>query len=404
MSVVSDQAGVVGDWLARGRRVARAVLVAVDDSAPLPAGAAMFVTAEGEIEGSISGGCVESAVVHEATEVLDGAPPAVHSYGISDALAGTAGLTCGGTVHVFVHALDEDDAAAVAAVANAVRAGRPASLATVLDGPRAGATAALIPGGDARDDPAIAAPPAFREEAAALAATPARRADVVARGVLRGVPPLLARAVARDAAGLLDQGVTTIRCYGADGATLGADLRVFIRSFAPPPRLLIFGAIDFSAALAPLARELGYAVTISDPRRQFVTAPRFARAASVHVGWPDEAFAAGRDRFGPRDAILVFSHDPRLDVPALQRALATEAGYVGALGSRRTTVERNERLAAAGVTPVQLARLHAPCGLDIGGRTPEETAISILAEIVAVRAGRSSAPLRETAGSIQTRP
>ncbi len=135
MSIVSDQAGVVAEWLASGRRVARAVLVAVDESAPLAVGAAMFVREDGAIEGSVSGGCVESALVHEATAVLAGAPPAVHTYGISDALAGTAGLTCGGTVHVFVHALDDADAAAVAAVARAVRRGHPASLATVLDGP-----------------------------------------------------------------------------------------------------------------------------------------------------------------------------------------------------------------------------------------------------------------------------
>jgi xanthine dehydrogenase accessory factor len=349
------------------------VLVAVADSAPLPVGAAMYVDADGAIEGSISGGCVESAVVHEAMAVLAGGPPAVHTYGISDELAGTAGLTCGGTVHVFVHALSPDDAGAVADVYAAVEAGAPAALATVLDGDAAGATIAVLPGDDA---------------------------PAPARGERAG-PRLLWHAVERDAAGLLDQGVTTIRSYGADGATLGAELRVFVRSFASPPQLLIFGAIDFSAALAPLAKELGYAVTISDPRERFVTAPRFARAATVHVGWPDAALA-GR-RFGPRDAILVFSHDPRLDVPALIGALATDAGYIGALGSRRTTAERNERLRAAGVSDEQIARIHAPCGLDIGGRTPEETAISILAEIVAVRAGRPSAPLRETAGPIQPR-
>jgi len=372
VSLVSDQAGVVAGWLAEGRRVARAVLVAVEDSAPLPVGAAMFVAADGAIEGSISGGCVEAALAQEAAAVLAGGPPAIHTYGVSDELAGTAGLTCGGTLHVFVHALDAADAAAVVAAAEAVRAGRAAALATLLDGPRAGATTAVIP-----DAP-----------------QPPLQAD-------GGIPRLLAHGVARDAAGLLDQGVTTIRSYGSDGATLGADLRVFVRSFAPPPQLLIFGAIDFSAALAPLARELGYAVTISDPRERFVSAPRFARAATVHVGWPEAAFA-GRS-FGPRDAILVLSHDARLDVPALQRALATDAGYVGALGSRRTTAERDERLRAAGVTEAELARLHAPCGLDIGGRTPEETAISILAEIVAVRAGRPAAPLRETAGAIQPR-
>ncbi|ADB52285.1 XdhC family protein [Conexibacter woesei] len=379
MSVVSDQAGVVGAWLREGRRVARAVLVAVDDSAPLPAGASMFVADDGAIEGSITGGCVESAVAHEAQAVLAGGPPRVHRYGISDELAGTAGLTCGGTVYVFVHALgtagaggagagDAGGAEAVAAALAAVRSGRPAALATLLDGPQAGTVMAIVDG------------------------------DVV--GSL-GAARLLDHSVARDAAGLLDQGVTAIRSYGADGATLGVELRVHVRSFASPPQMLIFGAIDFSAALAPLAKELGYSVTISDPRMAFVSAPRFSRAAAVHVGWPGDAFA-GRV-LGPRDAVLVFTHDPRLDVPALRGALATGAGYVGALGSRRTTAERNERLTAAGVPGDQIARIHAPCGLDIGGRTPDETAVSILAEIVASRAGRTAAPLRSVSGPIQPR-
>lgn len=354
------------------------MLVAVADSAPLPVGAAMYVAADGAIEGSITGGCVESAVVHEAMEVLAGAPPAVHTYGISDELAGTAGLTCGGTVHVFVHALSAEDAAAVGDAYAAVRSGASAALATVLDGDAAGATIAVIP--DARE------------------VAGARDQQLHAH---RAGPRLLWHSVARDAGGLLDQGVTAIRSYGADGATLGAELRVFVRSFASPPRMVIFGAIDFSAALAPLAKELGYAVTISDPRQQFVSAPRFARAAAVHVGWPDAALAG--QTFGPRDAILVFSHDPRLDVPALQGALATGAGYIGALGSRRTTAERNERMREAGVGEQEIARIHAPCGLDIGGRTPEETAISILAEIVATRAQRPSAPLRDTDGPIQPR-
>lgn len=336
----------------------------------------MYVTDDGLVEGSITGGCVESAVVFEAGEVLAGnAPPRVHTYGISDELAGTAGLTCGGTVHVFVHALSEDDARAVARAYEAVSAGAPAALASVLDGPAAGFTLAVTP-----EDREVAGPTDQH---------------------LHGLPELLAHNAARDASGLLDQGVSAIRAYGEDGATLGADVRVFVRSFAAPPRMTIFGAIDFSAALAPLAKELGYVVTISDPREAFARAPRFSRAADVHVGWPDGALRG--QSFGPRDAILVFSHDPRLDVPALLGALATDAGYVGALGSRRTTDERNERLRAAGASEDAIARIHAPCGLDIGGRTPEETAISILAEIVAVRAGRPSRPLRETAGPIQPR-
>jgi xanthine dehydrogenase accessory factor len=389
MTVIGDQAAVIGGWLREGRQVARAVLVDIDGSAPLSPGASMYVAGDGAIEGSITGGCVESAVVMEAEEVLAGKPPRLVTYGISDELAGTAGLTCGGIVHIFVHALDDDGAAALEAALDEVAAGRPSAVATLLDGDAAGALMAVIPGGDgdARE--------ADGHSDHQLHAHPAEGRVI---GSLGG-PGLLTDGVARDAGGLLEQGLTALRGYGADGSTLGAGVRVHITSFASRPQMLIFGAIDFSAALTPLALELGYRVTISDPRERFVKAPRFARADEVHVGWPDDAFA-GR-RLGPRDAVIVFSHDRRLDVPALKGALATRAGYIGALGSRRTTAERNERLREAGVSEEEIARVYAPCGLDIGGGTPGETAVSILAEIVSSRSQRRPASLRETHGAIQ---
>jgi len=361
-------AAVATAWLRDGRRVVSALLVEVEGSAPLPAGAGMLIDASGAIEGSITGGCVEAAVVHEAEAVLAGGPPRVAVYGISDELAGTAGLACGGTVHVFVHELSGAAAAAELAALAAVVDGRPAAVATMLDGPTAGAKLALV--------------------------------DGEAVGSLRG-PALLDRSAAREAAGLLDHGVTALCRFGADGAVLGADLRVHVRSHASPSRMVIVGAIDFSAALAALASEVGYAVTICDPRERFLASPRFAAAAEVVVGWPDGVLA--ERRLGPRDAILVFSHDPKIDEPALVAALATDAGYVGALGSRRTTADRHERLRAAGIEEAALARVHAPCGLDIGGRTPEEVAISVLAEIVAERSGRAGEPLRATTGSIRPR-
>jgi len=367
MSVAREQAVVVGAMLEGGRRLARAVLVGVDGSAPLSPGASMYVADDGAIEGSITGGCVESALVQEAERVLAGEPARTVAYGISDELAGTAGLTCGGTVHVFVHAVEEPAAAALALALERVAGGRAVALATALDGARPGALMAVAGEGEAT-------------------------------GSLGG-PALLDASVARDAAGMLEQALTGVRSYGSDGATLGAELRVHVSSSATPPQLLVFGAIDFTAALVPLAQELGYRVTVSDPRERFVRAPRFARAEEVHVGWPD-ALYAGRT-LGPRDAVVVLSHDPRLDVPALLGALATDVGYVGALGSRRTTADRNERLREAGASERQIARIHAPCGLDIGGGTPGETAISILAEIVASRSRRPAAPLRETSGSIQ---
>jgi xanthine dehydrogenase accessory factor len=385
MSTTQTQAAVARAWLRDERRVACALLVGVEGSAPLAPGATMLVDADGRIEGSITGGCVESAVAQEAEAVLAGAAARLVTYGISDELAGTAGLTCGGTVHVLVHLLAADDARTALAALDAAAAGRPAAIATLLDGPRAGAKLAVVC--DGSGDAADGSPPAT---------SPGDR--VV--GSLRG-PALLDDSVARDASGLLDRGVTTVRSYGADGATLGADLRVHVRSFAAPPQLVVFGANDFSAALAPIAKELGYAVTIGDARERFARADRFARAAAVAVQWPGELLA-GRT-LGPRDAVLVFTHDPKFDEPALHAALASGAGYVGALGSHATTADRNRRLRAAGLTDEQLARIHAPCGLDIGGRTPEETAISVLGEIVAHRAGRPGGPLRATAGPIQPR-
>lgn len=365
MSVVRTQAAVGRAWLAERRRVALALLVEVEGSAPLPPGASMLVDADGNIEGSITGGCVESAVAQEADAVLAGGPARLVTYGISDELAGTVGLMCGGTVHILVHELAGADAETVLTALEAVEADEPTAIATLLDGPHAGAKLAVI--GE----------------------------RVV--GSLRG-PELLDRSVARDAAGLLAQGVTTIRRYGADGTTMGSDLRVHVRAFAPAPQLWIFGANDFSAALAPLAKELGYQVTIADARERFARARRFSRAAEVAIGWPQELLA--QRRLGPRDVVLVFTHDPKFDEPALTAALAGDAGYIGALGSRRTVADRNRRLRAAGVTDDQLARIHQPCGLDVGARTPEETAISILAEMIAVRAGRGGAPLRETSGPI----
>jgi xanthine dehydrogenase accessory factor len=200
--------------------------------------------------------------------------------------------------------------------------------------------------------------------------------------------------------GMLHQGMTGVRRYGSDGAALGADMRVFIRSWASAPALVIFGAIDFSAAVAALARELGYKVTIVDAREAFLASARFSANAETVVAWPGPYLA--QTELGPRDAVLVFTHDPKFDEPALRGALASDAGYVGALGSRRTHAARVERLQAAGVPDEDIARIAAPCGLDIGARTPAETAISILAEIVAAHSGRDGGPLAEADGSIHS--
>jgi xanthine dehydrogenase accessory factor len=216
------------------------------------------------------------------------------------------------------------------------------------------------------------------------------------------ITELMDRTVSAEARGVVAQGASMVRSYGADGATMGDDVRVFLQAFAAPPRMIIFGAIDFSAALALLAKRVGYEITICDPRQAFIASKRFAAASEVSSAWPDEYL---RDvELGPRDAVLVFTHDAKLDEPALIAALATGAGYIGALGSRSTQAARRARLVAAGVSEADLERVVAPCGLDIGAATPGETAIAILAEIVALRSGRHADRLVETDGAIRRRP
>lgn len=359
-------------WLRDGRRFVQGLLVEVEGSAPLPAGAMMLIGDGGEIEGSITGGCVEGAVVTEAEAILAGERgPGVLTYGISDELAGTVGLTCGGIVHIFVSALTGAAADAELAALGDHLAGRPTAVATLLDGETAGARLAIV-----GDEP---------------------------RGSLDG-GGLLDRNVTRESAGLLEEGKTTIRRFGSDGATLGDDLRVHIRAYAPPPQMVIFGAIDFAAALAPFAARIGYEVAICDARDRFARSGRFSSDAEVRIGWPQELMADVQ--LGPRDAVLVFTHDPKFDEPALLAALGSGAGYIGALGSRQTTADRARRLREAGVSDAELRRIHAPCGLDIGSRTAEETAVSVLAEIIASRrrgpAG-AGGPLRATTGPIHGR-
>jgi xanthine dehydrogenase accessory factor len=349
-------------WLAEGRRVVAATLIETVGSAPLDPGAEMLVDDSGRIEGSVTGGCVEGALVEEARAVLEGAPPRVATYGISDDEAVGVGLMCGGTVRVFVH--EVTDAEPLAAAAETA----PAALATLLDGPQAGAKIAVLP-------------------------------DTVVGSF--GGPELLDVSVARDARGFLDEGRSAVRRYSALGEVMGDDLRVYIQAFATAPEMVIFGAIDFSAALARLAAEIGYRVTICDARSAFVDSPRFRRVADVVVDWPDRHLATRE--LGPRDAVLVFTHDPKFDEPALIAALASGAGYIGALGSRRTHADRVERLREAGVGDEDLERISSPCGLDVGARTPAETAIAVLAEILALRAGRAGGRLAEAEGPIHAR-
>jgi len=363
---------IAAAWLREGRRFVQALLVEVEGSAPLPEGAMMLVGEAGEIEGSITGGCVEGALVTEAEAILAGERgPGIATYGISDELAGTVGLMCGGIVHIFLQELAGPAGAAELAALDAHLEGRPAAVATLLEGEHAGARLAVVDG----------------EPVGSL-----------------GPLALLDRNVAREAAGLMEEGKTTIRRYGLDGATLGDELPVHVRAYAPPPQMVIFGAIDFSAALAAFASRIGYRVVICDARDRFARSRRFSADAEVRIGWPQEVMEGLE--LGPRDAVLVFTHDAKFDEPALVCALATGAGYIGALGSRTTTADRERRLREAGVGDADLARIHAPCGLDIGSRTAEETAVSVLAEIIAVRRrgpALDARPLRVTSGPIHGR-
>jgi xanthine dehydrogenase accessory factor len=366
MGMLTRSTDLTLEWLAEGRRVVAATLVATVGSAPLDPGAEMLVDDSGRIEGSVTGGCVEGALVEEARQILDdGAPPRVATYGISDGEAVDVGLMCGGTVKVFVHEVRAPEP--LEATRAEVAAGRPVALATILDGPSAGAKMAVL-------------------------------ADSVVGGL--GHADLLDESVARDARGYLDEGRSAVRTYSEQGETMGSDVRVAIQAFATPPRMVIFGAIDFSAALAKMATDIGYTVTIVDARSAFASSPRFSEHAEVVISWPDDYLT--QQQLGPRDAVLVFTHDSKFDEPALLAAVQTGAGYIGALGSRTTHADREERLRAAGAADADLQRINSPCGLDVGARTPAETSVAVLGEILALRAGRRGGRLAEASGPIHS--
>jgi xanthine dehydrogenase accessory factor len=369
MNSAEETASTVADWLRDGRRVVAAPLVRVEGSTPFDVGASMFVRDDGMVEGSITGGCVEAAVAHESLELLDGRRGAgTLAYGVSDQLAGTVGLMCGGTVHVFIHELIDESRLAGTLMLEAKAERGECALATVLDGPAQG-RCLYIDG-----------------------------YQVV--GGLGGTGSLEQKVVA-EARARIETGRSDTRAFGQDGSLLDDGVTVLITVSGRRPLLVLFGAVDYSAAVASVAIAMGYRVIVADPRDAFVTSPRLTRVAETLCAWPQEVF--DREQIGPRDAVIAFSHDPKLDVPALIGAFASEAGYIGALGSRRTTADRELRLREAGATDYDLERLHAPCGLDIGARTPEETAIAILAELTAHRASRIGGPLRNAEGAIRAR-
>jgi xanthine dehydrogenase accessory factor len=349
MAPMRDLARDLERWRGSGERVALATVVATRRSAPRPVGAKLGVSEGGELAGSVSGGCVENEVYGVAREVLAGEPGRLLTYGISDEFALEVGLPCGGEIDVFV---DTPDEAVLVRSLQVAERGERAVHFTVLDGPDVGGELLVLEGG-----------------------------EVVGSG-----PSQLAA-----------HGHDLIR--GKRSRTLELEGRtVFADVLGPPPRLLVFGAVDTAEALCKAARMIGWQTIVADARGKFATAERIPSADELIVGWPEEALA----RVGPDHdtAIVVLTHEEKFDVPALAGALATEAFYVGAMGSRRAQESRRERLAEAGIDDDALERIFGPSGLDLGAQSPAETALSVLAEILAVRAGRAGGHLKEARGRI----
>jgi xanthine dehydrogenase accessory factor len=323
-------------WRARGDRVAMARVVATRRSAPRPVGSKLIVSEHGELAGSVSGGCVENEVVEAAREVLAGGEPQLLTYGISDDLALSVGLPCGGEIDVWV---DEPDPALLVQLCDIARDERRAVFYVDLDD----GTERLVLQGD----------------------------NDVADGIIRSGHS---------------------RVVELHGRRLFADV------YGPPPRLLVYGAVDTADALCAAARGIGWHTVVADARGRFATRERLPNAHEILVAWPEETLAQVEP--GHTTAIVVLTHDDKFDVPMLVGALASDAFYVGALGSRRNQERRRERLLEAGVDESALDRISGPAGLDIGAHTPAETALSILAEIMAVRAGRDGGRLRDSSGRI----
>ena len=381
----------ISKWWDAGEPFGLATVVRTFSSAPREPGAAMAVSADGEAVGSVSGGCVEGAVYELAGEVRASGQAVLQTYGISDDDAFAVGLTCGGIIDIFVEPVSSQTFPELGEVAAAVRAEEPVAVATVIDGPgRVGARRVIWgeSAGQGQQDgstgghgPAGGHGPDGRRSSGTL-----------------GSGERLDQAVDDDARGMLAQGLTGVRRYGPDGERRRDELSVFVQSFAPPPRMLVFGAIDFAAAVARAGKFLGYRVTVCDARPVFATRRRFPDADEVVTDWPHR-YLAGQN-VDVRTVICVLTHDPKFDVPLLEVALRTPAGYIGAMGSRRTHDDRLARLREAGLTEDELARLRSPIGLDLGARTPEETAVAIAAELIQLRWGGSGRPLTATTGRI----
>jgi xanthine dehydrogenase accessory factor len=337
--------------------------------------ASMVVAPDGSVTGSVSGGCVEGAVYELATEVVQTGTPRLERYGVTDGDAFAVGLTCGGIIDVFVEATSQATFPELGAVADDIGEQRRVAVATVIAHPDASWVGRRL----------VVRPDPNNPVAGSLGSA---RADA---------------AVTDDARGLLAVGRSEVLKYGPDGQRLGEGMEVFVSSYAPQPRMLVFGAVDFAAALAQQGVFLGYRVTVCDARSVFATPARFPLAEHVVVDWPHRYLAAQAEAGAVDEStvICVLTHDPKFDVPVLEVALRLpHVGYVGAMGSRRTHDDRMDRLRAVGLTDAELSRLASPIGLDLGARTPEETAVSIAADIIARRWGGGGRPLAQIVGRI----
>lgn len=363
-----DIAEGLASWSAAGLRFAVATVVRTWKSAPRRPGASLAVAEDGEVIGSVSGGCVEGAVYELAREVLRTGEPALATYGVSDDDALAVGLTCGGIIEILVRPAGAGRFPELSAVLEDIAAGRPVAVAMPLPGEGAagGATGELT---------------------GELVVTPASVLGTLGDSRLDS-------AVAERTRGLLARGGTDVVHVGRAGEERRDDLPVFVQSFAPPPRMMVFGAIDFASSVARIGKFLGYHVTVCDARPVFATRRRFPDADELVVSWPHRYL--DQTVVDENTVICVLTHDPKFDIPLLQRALRTPARYIGAMGSRRTHEDRLRRLREAGLDEPELARLSSPIGLDLGARTPEETAVAIMAEIIALRWGGTGRRLVET--------
>jgi xanthine dehydrogenase accessory factor len=330
-------------WRESGERVALATVIQTWGSAPRPAGSAMALTAGGKIAGSVSGGCVETAVVESGLRCLSTGRPERLRFGVSDDTAWSVGLACGGTIEVFVEPLRGET---FDAVRTAIREGRPAAVATVVGGTEGILGRRLLLSSDGTVTGSLGG--------GLDAAVAADAREALAGGSPRRLEPTLERPA-----------------------------EIFIDVLQPPPRLIVVGGVHIAIPLVAIAKTLGYRTVVVDPREAFGSAERFPDVDRIVSAWPDKAL--GEIGIDTSTAVAVLTHDPKLDDPALAAALRSPAFYVGALGSRRTQEKRRQRLLEAGLDEKTLARLYAPIGLPIGGRSPQEIALSIMAQIVAAR-------------------